>query len=131
MKPKTLFTILTLLFLILGTAELVCFLPLKDFPEATGCRKDIIILFGLAVIFFITSLYINKIEVHPKQNAYDTDDEKHDQNDLPQVSIELCCDEGYAADFLRELANHLEERSDENTNFEYETEHGYAEIKYE
>ncbi len=129
MKPKTLSRIFAVLFLILGTTELIGYIPLKDHPEAAECMKDIIILFSVALILFIIGLFIDELEVRSKQIAYDPDDD--DQNDVPQVSIEMCCDEDHAADFLRELANHLEERSDDNIYIEYETEHGYAEIKYE
>lgn len=129
MKPKTLFRIFAVLFLILGTTELIGYIPMKDHPEAAECMKDIIILFSLALFLFIISLFIDELEVRSKQIAYYPDDD--DQNDVPQVSIEMCCDEDHAADFLRELANHLEERSDDNIYVEYETEHGYAEIKYE
>ena len=43
-----------------------------------------------------------------------------------QVTIKISCDEGYTADFLRQLANEIEESETEVTTFE--TYHGIAEI---
>ena len=46
---------------------------------------------------------------------------------MQQVRIKITCDEGYTADFLRQLANELEECEDVDTTFE--TYHGIAEIE--
>lgn len=46
------------------------------------------------------------------------------------MTVKITCDEGYTADFLREVAIELETR-EENENFEYETAHGYAEVEYD
>ena len=48
------------------------------------------------------------------------------------VSISVTCDEYYVADFLRELANHIEAmEDDENYPTEYESFHGAAEFDFE
>lgn len=55
-------------------------------------------------------------------------------NEPRQISITITCDEGYTADFLRELATQIENRSDdddEDPDFEYESFHGCAEITTE
>ena len=48
---------------------------------------------------------------------------------MAQFRITMVCDENYIADSLRNLANAVEERED--VEFEYETEHCYAEIEEE
>lgn len=50
-----------------------------------------------------------------------------------QISLTITCDDGYTADFLRELATVIENRADDDSspNFEYETFHGCAEITTE
>ena len=50
-----------------------------------------------------------------------------------QVSLTITCDDGYTADFLRELATVIEDRNDDAScpDFEYETFHGCAEITTE
>ena len=45
------------------------------------------------------------------------------------VKVKVTCDEGYTADFLRELAIQIEERK--RGDFDYETAHGYAEVEYD
>lgn len=51
--------------------------------------------------------------------------------DPRQIEIRITCDDGYTADFLRELANHIEERDEDDFDFEYESFHGCAEINTE
>lgn len=48
---------------------------------------------------------------------------------MEQVHITITCDEGYAADFLRQLANEIEECETLDTTFE--TYHGIAEVEAE
>lgn len=49
-----------------------------------------------------------------------------------QVTLRIVCDEGYVADFLRELAIHVEEmEEDDNLPLEYESFHGFAELDFE
>lgn len=45
---------------------------------------------------------------------------------MEQVYITITCDEGYTADFLRQLANELEES--ETMDRTFETFHGIAEV---
>lgn len=49
-----------------------------------------------------------------------------------KISLTITCDEGYTAEFLRELATVIEDRDDDSSpDFEYETFHGCAEITTE
>ena len=49
-----------------------------------------------------------------------------------QMTLRIVCDEGHVADFLRELAVHVEEmEEDDNFPLEYETFHGLAELDFE
>lgn len=53
------------------------------------------------------------------------------KEDPRQIGIRITCDDGHTADFLRELANHIEERDEDDFDFEYESFHGCAEITTE
>ena len=48
---------------------------------------------------------------------------------MEQMRIEITCDKGHVADFLRELASIYEESPEDD--MEYETAHGIAEITEE
>lgn len=63
-----------------------------------------------------------------KQKTY-----KETDKEPRQVSLTITCDEGYTAEFLRELATVIEDREgdDSSPDFEYETFHGCAEITTE
>lgn len=46
-----------------------------------------------------------------------------------QIEIKITCNKYFTADFLRQLANELEERDSEDLNFDIETDYGYAEVR--
>ena len=50
--------------------------------------------------------------------------------DEPQVTIRIQADADFLPDFLRELANEIEAR-EEQEDFDYEVYHGTAEVEYE
>ena len=45
------------------------------------------------------------------------------------ITIHISCKEFYTADFLRQLANAIEEQ-EENENLHFENENGYADVMY-
>lgn len=86
-----------------------------------------VILLVVIVYIFITLQKIPSREQLRKKTYKKTDKEPR------QVNLTITCDEGYTADFLRELATVIEERDndDSSPDFEYETFHGCAEITTE
>lgn len=96
-----------------------------------------VIITGLEFIFLIICFYklmsyrmqLNWCYEQLEQKKYKkTGKEPH------QVSLTITCDEGYTAEFLRELATVIEDRDnddDSSPDFEYETFHGCAEITTE
>lgn len=86
-----------------------------------------VILLVVTVYFFVTLQKVPSRE-HLRRKAY-----KKAGKEPRQVSLTITCDEGYTADFLRELATVIEDRNDDDSSpdFEYETFHGYAEITTE
>lgn len=88
------------------------------------------------IIAYATDLThkVKEIKQKKKAKAAHESDDGSEEEDTRQVSITITCDEGYTADFLRELANEIECRAgddDEQEDFEYETFHGCAEITTE
>ena len=87
-----------------------------------------VIFLAIAVYLFITLRKVQNREQMRRKSYEKTDKEPR------QVSLTITCDEGYTADFLRELATVIEEREDNDDScldFEYETFRGCAEITTE
>lgn len=97
-----------------------------DFPEnfPVYVIAFAVILLVVTVYFFVT---LQKVPSRDqlRKKAY-----KKNGKESRQVSLTITCDEGYTAEFLRELATVIEGRDDDDSSpdFEYETFHGCAEI---
>lgn len=89
---------------------------------------------AFAVILLVDTVFLflilRKVQIREqmRKKAY-----KKTSKEPRQVSLTITCDEGYTADFLRELATVIEDRNDDDSSpdFEYETFHGCAEITTE
>jgi len=86
-----------------------------------------VIFLAVAIYLFITLRKVPNRE-QMRKKAY-----KKAGKEPRQVSLTITCDDGYTADFLRELATVIEDRNDDDScpDFEYETFHGCAEITTE
>lgn len=97
--------------------------PLTHNPLAGATLILILVTIFSAIPYWISVL--------KEKKANDKRTEATDGDNPRQVTIRINCDENHAADFLRELANHIEERDEDDFDFEYETFHGCAEITLE
>jgi len=109
-------------------------LSTADFMMPRLSKGDVYEVVGIiffAVIILVSLVYLfialRKAPNHEQQR-------RKTYKDPRQVKLAIACDEGYTADFLRELATEIENRDDDDDacpDFEYETFHGYAEITTE
>lgn len=92
-----------------------------------------IIFFAVIILVSLVHLFIT-LRKAPNHEQQRRKTYKKTGKDPRQVKLTITCDEGYTADFLRELATEIENRDDDDDacpDFEYETFHGYAEITTE
>lgn len=94
--------------------------------------ENVLFPLALVVIFVLFIVYLSIVfrKVPNREQMRGKAYEKTDKEPR-QIKLTITCDEGYTADFLRELATVIEDRDEDDFDFEYETFRGCAEMTTE
>lgn len=93
-----------------------------------------VLAIAFAVILLVVTVYqFITLRIVPSREKMRRNTYKKAGKEPRQIKLTIICDEGYTAEFLRELATVIEDRDDDDASpdFEYETFHGCAEITTE
>ena len=85
----------------------------------------------LTIVFGIITVNVLCKKQKERRRAEELVEDEGEIREPRQVTMKITCDEGFSAEFLRELALYIEERDEDDFNFEFESFRGCAEITLE